>query len=71
MRWDVVMRVDMEKVLKNLKCVNCEAGFDVTDLDMKFYKRFDVPEPVECYETVGNRGGSRIEMKEICIMESV
>lgn len=38
----------MERVLKDKQCVACSKNFSITDVDEKFYAKFEVPEPTHC-----------------------
>ena len=38
----------MDRIVHKKTCENCGVEFDVTEQDLEFYKRIDVPEPVEC-----------------------
>ncbi|MBU1992109.1 MAG: hypothetical protein ABH856_04855 [Patescibacteria group bacterium] len=38
----------MEKVMKSTDCANCGSTFDITDWDLSFYAKMNVPEPTHC-----------------------
>ena len=37
-----------EKVVSTSSCAHCNASFDITDVDMKFYETMEVPVPTWC-----------------------
>jgi hypothetical protein len=40
--------MNSEKILSTKPCQTCQAKFSVTDIDQKFFKKFDVPESENC-----------------------
>ena len=38
----------MEQVVENKKCTKCESGFEITDKDLQFYAKLNLPTPTFC-----------------------